>query len=150
MKITLLTGATGFIGGHLAKRLVASGEKIRCLVTKTSNVEQLKKLEVELVFGDLLDNDSLINSLNDVEVVYHLAAQTRPHRVISTEGGFRDSYRKTNVEGTANLVDASVAKGVRKFVYFSSIAAAGIGEDLTEDMPCRPNSEYGLSKKLAE
>jgi len=149
-KLTLVTGGTGFIGSHLVEALVDRGERLRCLVRKTSNIAHLKKLGVELVCGDLLDKESLKSAVKNVSVIYHLAAQVRPHKIISRLRELSNTYQEVNVGGTKNLVEASSAEDISKFIYFSSIAAVGTGVNLTEASPCQPITDYGKSKFESE
>lgn len=148
--ITLVTGGTGFIGGHLVETLVDTGRKVRCLIRKNSDIAFLEKLGVELICGDLLDKESLKRAVRDVDTIYHLAAQARFPKVISKFGELSDSYQRVNVLGTKNLVEASLAQKISRFIYFSSISAVGAGLNLTEDSPCHPNTDYGKSKLEAE
>jgi nucleoside-diphosphate-sugar epimerase len=148
--IILVTGGTGFIGSHLVEALVSRGDRVRCLVRRTSNITHLQSLDVELIYGDLLDRGSLREALKGINTVYHLAAQVRPHRVVSRLKDFANLYYRVNAVGTANLADICSDMGIAKFVYFSSIAAVGTGENLIESSPCLPITEYGRSKFAAE
>ena len=143
---TLVTGATGFIGKHLVKTLVEKERDLRCLVRKTSDTQYLKNIGVELVYGELLNKDSLKNIAKDVDIVYHLAGEIYSQRS-------RDFY-KVNFYGTKNLVGECFSKNIKKFVYLSSIAAVGpnqkLGILLDEQSPCRPLDPYGKSKLHAE
>ncbi len=98
MSHVLLTGASGFIGGHLAARLVARGDDVRCLVRTTSKTDFLESLGVELVYGGLAPGCGLDSALQDREVVYHLAGLTSAFRSA-------DLWR-VNAEGTAALVSS--------------------------------------------
>ena len=143
---TLVTGATGFIGTHLVKALVEKGRDVRCLVRKTSNTTYLKKLGVELVYGDLLDRDSLKGIVKGVNIVYHLAGEVYSKRT--------SDYYKVNVDGTKNLLEACLPEKIKKFIYLSSISAVGPnpkqGILLNEKSPCKPITPYGKSKFEAE
>jgi nucleoside-diphosphate-sugar epimerase len=108
-----ITGGTGFIGSRLVERLVEKGYTVRCLVRKSSQVEPLKKLGVELCYGDLLDHDSLRSLTKGGDLVYHLAA------MVTDWGSKRDFYRM-NVEATRVLLEASKDSGVKRFIYMSS------------------------------
>lgn len=149
--ITLITGATGFIGSHLVDFLVQRGRNIRCLVRRTSgNVEYLKSLGVELVYGDILDKESLRRAVRNVNVVYHLAAKVRPSKIIEKLKEDSNLYLKVNLIGTKNLIEFCLNNGIQKFIYFSSIAAAGPGSGLTEESLPSPITDYGKSKFEAE
>jgi len=142
---TLITGATGFIGNHVLKALCEKNLDVRCLVRESSKVEQLKKKDVELAYGDLLNRDSLRNATRGIDTIYHLAGE-----VYST----KDTNYHLNVIGTKNLIEACLADNIKKFVYLSSIAAVGpnTGRDVVwdEKSPCNPISPYGRSKYEAE
>lgn len=143
----LVTGATGFIGSHLAERLVQDDWSVRCLVRPTSNVEHLQGLGVELACGDLRQPEALRGCLQGVDVVFHVAG------VIAATG--KDGFFRGNARATANLVEACVNldEPPRRFVYVSSLAAAGPSEDgtpVTEERPPHPVSCYGRSKLAGE
>lgn len=141
--IAFVTGSTGFIGSHLVDALVARGDNVRCLVRKTSDVGHLKKLRVDIVYGDLLNKQSLKKAVRGIKTVYHLAAKVRPSRTIEN---FSNIYQRVNVIGTMNLAEVCFINGIQKFIYFSSIAATGPGEVLNEDSLPKPITEYGKSK----
>jgi len=141
----LVTGASGFIGGHLVERLVREGCEVRALVRRTSNVSLLRKLDVELVYGDITVPETLGPAVRDVDVVFHLAAYYTFH-------GKKELYWKVNVEGTRNMASASLDAGVGRFVYCSTTEAVGPTgkEPVTEDVKPNPTYEYGRSKLAAE
>jgi len=144
----LVTGATGFVGSHLAERLVKDGEKVRCLVKEGSNTKTLETLGAEIVYGDLLDAESLKRAVEGVTVVYHLAALARLYTGLTP-----DDYNKVNVEGTRNLLEACRGAKITHLVYTSSADAAGPSRDglpRTENMPCQPVNVYGESKLASE
>ncbi len=117
---TLVTGATGFLGYHLVRALLASGTTdLRVLVRRRSNVSHLRPLEVELVTGDILDPASLVGAVRDVHVVYHAAASVHLGSVTLA------TMRATNVAGAVNVVRAAAEAGARRIVYTSSVAAVG-------------------------
>ena len=109
----MLTGGTGFVGGNLASKLVARGNYVKCLVRKTSNVERLKSLGVELHYGDLSDFNSLLEATRKVDIVYHCAA-------LVTDWGIRKEFYRVNVEGTRNVLKACEENGVQRVIYVSS------------------------------
>jgi dihydroflavonol-4-reductase len=146
MKI-LVTGATGFIGSHLAELLLKKNYSVRCLIRKTSNTVWLKDLPVELVYGDLFDADALHRAVEGVDFIYHSAGLTKA----KTE----EEYFRGNSTGTRNLLDAVMEynPGVRRFVLFSSQAAAGPSptkDPIDESVPAHPITTYGRSKLAAE
>ena len=142
----LVTGATGFIGRHLVRRLVSLGEDVACLVRDTSVLGDLDRMGVEFRFGDMRDPASLRRATADVDVVYHLAA------VIRAVGP--DDLFAVNEGGTANLAASCAARtSPPTLVVVSSIAAAGPSAPETphvEGDPLRPISDYGRSKAGAE
>jgi nucleoside-diphosphate-sugar epimerase len=144
--ITLVTGATGFIGTHLVKALVGKGRDVRCLVRKTSNTKEIEKLGVELFYGDLLDKQSLEKAVKGVNIIHHVAGEVYSYKV--------KEYLKNNVDGTKNLLEACYDKNIIKFIYLSSIAAVGQNQSkdvlLNEESLCNPTTSYGKSKREAE
>lgn len=112
----LLTGGTGFVGSHLARRLAVSGEKVRCLLRQASpRFERIKGLDVEIANGDVTDAPSLPPALEGVETVIHLVA------IIREVGGA--TFESVNYGGTKNLLEACRRAGVRRFIYMSNIGA---------------------------
>ncbi len=142
-----VTGGNGFIGAHLVDRLVAEGSDVTCLALKGSDVSRLKKLGVEIVFGDLRDADSLKKAARDVDAVFHLAALARAYEHLG-----ESDYTETNVIGTRNLLEAFRERKIKKFVYVSSIEAVGgtAGKPRTEESPCNPIGIYGKTKRGGE
>jgi len=134
MKI-LVTGATGFIGGHLTERLVREGHAVTALVRSGSDTTLLESLGVALARGDLGDYPSLEAAVRGQEVVYHLAA------AVSQSAPSRAAYRATNTLGTDRLVRAVVARGVKHLVYCSSVAVHGTPATCPADerAPLRPD-----------
>jgi len=139
----LVTGASGFIGSHLAERLLGEGHEVVCLVRRPG---WLEGTELELCFGDLRDPGSLRKAVRGAEVVYHLAGLKRSIR--------RRDYYRVNFQGTEHLLDALRTEGsLRRLVFVSSLAASGPslnGRPKREEDSCRPLSDYGRSKLLAE
>lgn len=142
----LVTGGTGFTGGHLCRRLVAEGYRVRALVRERSDYRALKALGVELVFGDLGDRTSLESAVAEIDTVYHIAALFRPENVT------RQDFWRVNVEGTRHLIEASIASGVRRFVHCSTVGVHGEIEQApaTEETPYAPGDDYQDSKTEGE
>lgn len=143
----LVTGATGFIGSHLAEELARRRWEVRCLVRRTHRLGWIENLDVELVRGDCRDKPSLGPAVDGVDFVFHLAGLINALRW--------EEYHEANVAGTKNLLEAVAERnpGLVKFLYVSSISAAGPskkGQVLTEDDPCLPITDYGRSKRAAE
>lgn len=147
---TVITGASGFVGAAVARRLVAVGHQVRAMVRPTSNRANLEGLGLEVVVGDLRDRASLDAALADQEALFHVAADYRmwtpkPQELIDS-----------NVAGTANIMDAASAAGVRRIVYCSSVAALGYGvngvptDELTPSTLGEKIGLYKRSKFLAE
>ena len=141
MKV-LVTGGTGFAGSHLVSRLVKKGESVRVLVRKNSNVDYLKKLNVELCLGDITDKNSIKAAVKGIDVVYHIAALFRQAR-------FPDRvYWQVNVQGTQNMLEAGYEEGVKRFVHCSTIGVLGhiTNPPADETYPYNPGDVYQRSK----
>lgn len=135
MKV-LVTGATGFLGGWLVKRLLAEGLEVRIIKRANSSLEELEGLKLDLVDGDVTDKESLIRAARGVDTVFHLAG------VIGYSRSQRAAMERVNVEGTRNVIDACEANGVRKLVHLSSVVAIGAGFDKT---PLTETSPYNVA-----
>ena len=123
---TLITGATGFLGGWLTRLLARDPKQtksIRVLVRSASDTRGLRDLPVEIVEGDLLDGPSLRRALSGVQQVYHAAGW------ITFRPADADSVHQVNYHGTVNLFDAALESGVERVVYPGSIFAVGYSED---------------------
>ena len=113
----LVTGASGFIGSHVARAASTRGDAVRCLVRPHSDRSLLRGLAVDAAIGDLTDKDSLRRSTVGVEAVVHCGATTS-----ESSPDYALSY-KTNVEGTQNLIDACVENGVGRLILISTQSA---------------------------
>jgi len=122
MKV-FLTGATGFIGGHLLRSLLEAGAEVRCLTRAESLLRNLDGLDVEVVTGDLRDGGSLRSGLEGCEMVFHCAADYRLYSKNPEE------LYESNVEGTRNLLQAAAEAGAARVVYTSSVGALGLNTD---------------------
>ena len=142
----LVTGANGFTGTHLCRRLAEAGYTVRGLVRDAKKGAVLRDCGVEVVTGDLRDADSLKRAVADVNVVYHLAAVYREANLSPKE------MWAVNVDGTRKLLDAAVFAGVRRFVHCSSIGVhGGIKTGLAnEETPYGPGDDYQHSKAEGE
>lgn len=130
----LVTGATGFIGGHLVRKLLAGKRAtVRALVRDPARAQDLVRQGVEVVPGDLVDMASLERAVQGCSVVIHAAAQ-----VASVPS--RATFEQSNVRGTENLLRAAAAAKVRRFVHLSSIAVFGLATDgeVTDESPRQP------------
>ncbi|MBI1744444.1 NAD-dependent epimerase/dehydratase family protein [Candidatus Acetothermia bacterium] len=145
MKI-LVTGATGLIGSHIAEKLLAQKQDVRVLVRDPQKANFLKTTGAELVLGDTLDPDTLERALKGVHTVYHCAALVQLQ-------GTRDRLLNINVQGTGNMLEASLAANVKRFIFTSSVAVYGSANDpqgTREDDPQAPNGPYSESKIESE
>ena len=144
----LITGATGFIGPHLVRKLVSDGHTCRCLVRADSNVEPLKESGVELVEGDITQAETLKGIADGIDRVLHMATLGHMANFRVTESMF-DAI---NVQGTQNVTTEALRAGVQRVVHCSTVAAMGICEDVpaTEESLCNPHHPYGRSKLKAE
>jgi len=145
----LVTGASGFIGGHVARLLVERGEKIRILVRPESNLRGIADLirneaAVERITGDLRDAQSLRGAAAGCQVVYHVAAD---YRLWSRNP---DEVYRSNVEGTRNLLEEAGHSGVDRVVYTSTVGCIGVpgdGGSGDEDSPVDPEGMGGAYKR---
>ena len=148
--LTLVTGGSGFVGRHLVQKLVERGESVRLLVRKTSHLDPLEKLSVEVCYGDLRDLDSLRAALKNCRRLYHVAADYRLWSLHPEE------IYQSNVEGTRNILQAAKEEDVEKIVYTSTVGALGNpgnGTPGNEETPVsieEMTGHYKRSKFLAE
>lgn len=160
----LVTGATGLLGGHLTHDLISSGKKVRAIFRTRRSIDKTREIfsyysndpekylrEIEWVQGDVNDVHLLNQIMRDVDEVYHCAG------VVSFRKKERNRVLETNVNGTANMLNAALDNDVKKFCHVSSIAAFGRPEEnvhlIDESFQREENdgsSVYSLSKYLAE
>ena len=147
---TFVTGGTGFIGGAVVRRLLATGHEVRALVRPGADTRQLDGLPVERVEGDLGNVGSLRRGVAGRDWVFHVAA------LYSYWGHPWEDLYQANLEGTRRVLEVARDEGVARIVYTSSIAVLGIPEDGspgTEDTPSTLDDmigHYKRSKFLAE
>ncbi len=144
--LCLVTGASGFIGGHVVERLLREDHRVRCLVRPTSDASLLGRSEVELVSGDLTSPSSLARAAVGCRYVLHCAALVSDWATV-------EEMRRINVVGTKNLLHASLAASVERFVHFSTTDVYGYpgGEGIDEaHVPGRFRNWYAQSKLEAE
>jgi dihydroflavonol-4-reductase len=145
-----VTGATGFLGSHVARVLCEQGAKLRLLVRATSNLKNLQELPAETVTGDLRDPVSLEKAMAGCDTVFHVAAD---YRLWVRDP--QEMYR-SNVDGTRSLLQAARKNDVRRLVYTSSVATIGFrtnGSLADEDSPVSVSDmigHYKRSKFMAE
>lgn len=160
--MVLVTGGTGLVGAHLTLHLIENGENVRAIYRNLESIQKTKNLfslyqkealfeKIDWIQADIIDVPSLEMAFENVEYVYHCAA------LISFDPKDEDALRKTNIEGTANIVNFCLAKAVKKLCFVSSIAALGDLKEnetiITEESewnPEKPHSDYAISKYGAE
>ncbi len=141
--MTLVSGASGFIGGHVARLLSARGERLRLLLRPDSDRRGLEGLGYEEACGDLRDRPSLERALEGCRMLYHVAADYRLWARDPNE------IRRSNVEGTRNILEAAAEAGVERVVYTSTVGTIGMPGD--EETPVgRVRGVYKSSKLEAE
>ena len=149
-EITFVTGATGFIGSHVVRRLLLRGDRVRVLARNSSPKSDIEAFGCEIVIGDLKDSMSLLRCIRGCSRVYHVAADYRlwarnPQEIYDN-----------NVGGTRNLLSACCEAGVEKVVYTSSVGTIGMQRDgipADEDTPVKLDDmigHYKRSKFMAE
>ncbi|HEX3818897.1 MAG TPA: hopanoid-associated sugar epimerase [Candidatus Sulfotelmatobacter sp.] len=148
--LAFLTGATGFLGSHVARVLADQGADLRLLVRSSSNLKNLEGLKAETAIGDLRDSASLEKAMAGCDTVFHVAAD---YRLWVRDP--REMYR-SNVEGTRAILNAVRKNGVQRVVYTSSVATIGFtahGHPADEDSPVSVGDmigHYKRSKFMAE
>jgi dihydroflavonol-4-reductase len=148
MKV-LVTGASGFIGGNLARELLRQGYQVRAMVRRESNVKYLRDTGIELIEGDLLDKASLKKALHGCEALFHAAA------IYTFWSRNPELIYQTNVQGTENILEAAKTEGIKKVVFTSSESTVGINKGCTgteEGKGCLEKipGDYKKSKFMAE
>ena len=146
MKV-LMTGATGFLGSHLAEQLVADGHEVRAVVRKSSKTDFLKSLGAQLAHASLESGEGLRDAVEGVDAVVHGAAIVK---ALSA-----DEFHEVNAGGTKRLLDTVLEHNpsLRRFVLVSSLAAHGFGDNggpRPYEADPRPVTHYGRSKLAAE
>ena len=139
----LVTGATGFVGGGVARRLARDGHDVRVLPRPSADVHSLEAVGIDVVRGDVREIESIAVALSGCSHVIHLAA---------AKGGSSSLLRDVNVRGTANVLDAAREAGIHRVVYGSTLGVHGFvtGVRMDERTAIRPNTPYRLSKWRGE
>jgi nucleoside-diphosphate-sugar epimerase len=158
----LVTGGTGLVGAHLLLHLIDNGEKVRAIYRSIASMEKTKSLfaiykkeslfeQIEWIQADITEVPSLEIAFQNIDIVYHCAA------LISFDPKDEDLLRKTNIEGTANIVNFCLDKSIKKLCFISSIATLGDllphEEFITEQTEWNPekyHNDYAISKYGAE
>lgn len=125
--LAFVTGATGFLGSHVARVLAEQGAELRLLVRPTSDLRNLEGLNADRVIGDLRDPATLEKVLSGCDALFHVAAD---YRLWVRDP---DEMYRSNVEGTRSLLDAARKQGVRRIVYTSSVATMGFTSGLASN-----------------
>ena len=135
----LVTGATGHVGNVLVRKLLERGEKVRALLLPGECRESISGLNVDAFEGDVLNLDSVFESMRGVRGVFHLAG------IISIMPGSNSFVHKVNVEGTKNILRTAIESGIKKLIYTSSIHAIQRIENgvIDENLPYDTNNPYG-------
>jgi len=120
---TLVTGATGFLGSHIARKLVERGERVRILLRKTSKTSNVEDINAERVYGDILDIESVREALKGCDILYHTAG------LVSSKKKDHKMMEEINIKGTRNVLSTALEAGIKKAVYTSSVAAIGVDPD---------------------
>ena len=142
----LVTGASGFTGGHLARMFVRRGYHVRALVRTAGQATRLDKDRIEPSLGALEDRASLDRAVKSIDVVYHIAAVYR-HAGIP-----RSTYHAVNAKAVADLIEAAAGSGVKRVVHCSTVGVHGDIEHppANEDAPLRPGDVYQETKLEGE
>jgi nucleoside-diphosphate-sugar epimerase/predicted dehydrogenase len=146
----LVTGGTGFLGNRLIQRLIADGYPVRVLARKLSKIDNLKKLGVEIFFGDVADRVSLSEAFSGIDLVIHAAADT---------AGNAKAGELSTIQGTKNVIELCKQFAVKKLVYISSCSVYGVADYKEGDLVTEESSlerfpelrgHYSLAKLKAE
>lgn len=142
----LVTGATGFTGGHLARALARRGYQVRALVRDPNHARDLEQVGIELVTGDLRDRSAVARAVAGTRVVYHIAAIYRQAGVPSS------AYRAVNVDAVRDVIEAAAEASASRLVHCSTVGVHGDIErpPAGEDAPLRPGDIYQRTKLEGE
>ena len=139
-----ITGATGFVGSAVVRKLLAAGFSVRALVRRHSRRSNLDGLQIEIVEGDMRDRDAVFAAAKDARYVFHVAAD---YRLWAPDP---EEIMRTNVEGTRVVMEAARESGAERVVYTSSVATLKLREDglpTDETMPLAENQGIGAYKR---
>lgn len=143
---SVITGATGFLGQHLARQLLADGKSVRIVARSADRAQPLSDLGAELVEAEIADARRLARAFDGAGVVYHLAGR------LFEPGTPADTYRQTHVEGTRLVIECCRQAGVRRLVHCSTTGVLGItgATPAGEQAPVAPTNAYERTKLEAE
>ena len=141
----LVTGANGFIGSNVVKRLLDENIEVNVLVRKTSNLKFLEGLNVNWFYGDITDYHSIEPAVKGVDKVFHVAG-------LAADWGSYSKFEKINYKGTINVAKAAVAANVKRFIQISTVAFHGFGKTNVKesDPPAKILIPYAQTKLMAE
>jgi len=144
----LITGATGFIGPYLIKKLISEGHTCKCLVRQGSENKIPKIDGVKIIFRDITIPETLVSIAEYADCLLHLATLGHMSNFTVT----KDMFNRINVQGTINIMNEALRADVKRIVHCSSVAAMGICDEIlsTEKTKCNPHHAYGRSKLEAE
>lgn len=143
---TLVTGASGFTGKNVCRRLVQQGEQVVAFARPTSNIGELQAIGVECRKLDIKSRSEVKDNFSDISKVYHIAAAYR------TEHSDQAEFRQVNVEATRNLLEAAKVFNVKRFIHCSTVGVQGEIEDppASEEYRFKPGDHYQISKLEGE
>jgi nucleoside-diphosphate-sugar epimerase len=144
MKKVLITGATGFIGSHLVKRIIQDGNDVRILALPgDEKAADYDKNGIDVVYGDIADEKAVGMAVSDIQVVYHLAG-------IVSDWAPKQLYKTVNIQGTENICRCAIQNGVERLVYISTNDVFGFRDCgiIDESFPYRPWREPYSDSKL--
>ncbi len=148
--LSLVTGATGFVGAAVARRLLAAGHRVRTLARPNADLSNLQNLDVEQATGDLIDHASLRDAVRGCDYIFHVAAD---YRLWVPDPAHMHAV---NVEGTEALMHAALEEGIKRIVYTSTVATIGLhpdgspGDETTAFNPKDLIGAYKQTKYAAE
>lgn len=145
MERVLVTGANGFIGSNLCRRLVNDGYEVLALVRKSSDLRFLNGINVQLIYGDIVRKESLPPAFKEISKVFHVAG-------LAADWGPYALFEQVNFRGTQNVAETAAATGVKRLIYVSTVAFHGFGKQngKEEDPPAKNLIPYAKTKWMAE
>ena len=138
MSRVLVTGANGFLGSWLTRRLLSEGHQVYALVRRSSDLSELDGVKCEYLYGDITDLSSLENATQKIDTVFHTAG------LVAYQKSERSQMERVNVTGTQNVLTACQKNSVRKLIHISSVVAIGAG--FTRGEILSESSEYNVGR----